>query len=93
MLNPTNGTTTFAEYYREATNEPNVGQHPALLAFLSAEAANTAGPAELLAGVVNHNQDVPILRVSTSNVIEVLHHFRRMPQPIGGGSAHMRAKS
>ena len=88
MLNPTIGTATFAEYYRETNNEPNAGQHPALFAFLSAEAANTAGPADLLAGVVNHNHDMPILRVSTTNVIEVLHHFQRMPQPIGGGSVY-----
>ena len=88
MLNPTNGTATFAEYYRETNNEPNAGQHPALFAFLSAEAANAAGPADLLAGVVNHNHDMPILRVSTTNIVEVLHHFQRMPQPIGGGSIY-----
>ena len=26
--------------------------------------------------------------MSTTNVIEVLHHFQRMPQPIGGGSVY-----
>ena len=79
--------TTFADYFREESNDANRNQHVAVAALFDPAAANNRTHAELLNAIVQHPDNMCILRVSTAGTVEVLHHIRRMPTPITGGGA------
>ena len=79
--------TTFADYFREEANDANRNQHVAIAALFDPAANNNRTHADLIAAIVQHPDNMCILRVSTTGAVEVLHHIRCMPTPITGGGA------
>ena len=79
--------TTFADYFREDANDANRNQHAAVAALFDPAAANNCTHADLSRAIVQHPDNMCLVRVSTSGPVEVLHHIRRMPTPITGGGA------
>ena len=77
--------TTFADYFREDANDANRNQHAAVAALFDPAAANNRTHADPSLAIVQHPDNMCLVRVSTSGPVEVLHHIRRMPTPITGG--------